>query len=132
MGSRFARHWACFLFILVSLGLFSAKAHAQLATAPSALGFGNVLVGKSQVQTVSITNTGTSSLSISKVGASGTGFAVSGPTSGFTLSPGQSARLDISFTPVAVGMESGTVSVSATAQTWRHYHRGIRFHDHDR
>ena len=124
-GFGVVRPWApLFFFLSAVFGLLPSLAHAQqIVAAPSALGFGNVLVGKSQMQTVSITNTGTSSLSVSNVGASGIGFAVSGPTSGFTLSPGQSARLDITFTPVAVGSESGSVSVSAAAQTSRHHHR---------
>ncbi len=123
-GSGFARHWAFFLFVSVALGLLPSKAHSQqIAAAPSALGFGNVLVGQSQTQAVSITNTGTSSLSISAVSVSGTGFAVSGLTCPFTLSPGQSARLNVAFTPPAVGSDIGSVSVSASAQTWRHHRR---------
>jgi hypothetical protein len=122
-GFGLVRPWAPLLLLSVVFGLLPSLAHSQqLAAAPSALGFGNVLVGKSQMQAVTITNTGTSSLSVFNVGASGTGFAVSGTTSGFTLSPGQSARLDITFTPVAVGIESGSVSVTAGAQTWRHHH----------
>lgn len=122
-GFGFVRPWAPLLFLSVVFGLLPSLAQSQqIVAAPSALGFGNVLVGKSQMQAVSITNTGTSTLTVSNVGASGTGFAV-GPTSGFTLSPGQSARLDITFSPVAVGTESGSVSVSAAGQTWRHHHR---------
>ena len=123
-GFGLVRPWAPLLILSVIFCLLPSLARAQqLATAPSALGFGNVLVGKTQTQTVSLTNTGTASLSISIVSASGNGFAVSGPTSGSTLSPGQSTRLDISFTPVAVGMENGSVSVTATTQTWRRHHR---------
>jgi hypothetical protein len=127
-GSGSARHWAFFLFVSVALSLLPSKAHSQqIAAAPSALGFGNVLVGQSQTQPVSITNTGTSSLSISTVSVSGTGFAVSGLTCPFTLSPGQSARLNVAFTPPAVGSDSGSVSVSASAQTWRHRRRRYAF-----
>ena len=119
-GSGFARRWAFFLFVSVVLGLLATKAHSQqIATAPSALGFGNVPVGQSQTQAVRITNTGSSSLSVSTISVSGTGFAVSGLTCPFTLSPGQSARLDVSFTPPAVGSDSGSVSVGASTQTWK-------------
>lgn len=119
-GSGFARHWASFLFVSVALGLLPIKAHAQqIAAAPSALGFGNVLVGQSQTQAVSITNTGTSSLSVSTVSVNGTGFAVSALTCPFTLSPGQSALLNVAFTPPAVGSDTGSVSVSTSTQTWK-------------
>lgn len=123
-GSRLARYWALFLFVSVSLGFLPPKAHSQqIAVAPTALGFGNVLLGSSQTQAVNITNTGNVSLSVSKVGVSGTGYAVNGLAYPFTLSPGQSARLNVTFTPPTVGSESGSVSVSASTQTWKHPRR---------
>jgi len=121
-GSGFAKHRALFLFVSVAVGLLPLKVHSQqIAAAPSALGFGSVLVGQSQTQTVSITNTGTSSLTVSTVSVSGTGFAVNGLTCPFTLSPGQSAGLNVVFTPPAVGSDSGSVSVSTSTQTWKRH-----------
>src|SRR4029077_1727874 len=100
------------------------QAHTQqIAASPTALGFGNVLLGRSLTQTVSITNTGSASLSVSKVSANGTGYAVSGLSCPFTLSPGQSAQLNVTFTPPAVGTDSGSVLVDASTQTWRHHRR---------
>jgi len=118
------RPWAPFLFVSVFLVLLPLQAHSQqVVAAPSALGFGNVLLGRSLTQTVSITNTGSASVSVSSVSASGTGYAVSGLTCPFTLSPGQSAQLNVTFTPPAVGTDNGSVQVNASTQTWRHHRR---------
>ena len=79
--------------------------------------------GRSLTQAVSITNTGSASVSVSNVSANGTGYAVSGLTCPFTLSPGQSANLNVTFTPPAVGTDSGSVQVDASTQTSRHHRR---------
>ena len=107
------RPWAPFLFVSAFLVLLPLQAHSQqIVAAPSALGFGNVLLGRSLTQAVSITNTGSASVSVSNVSANGTGYAVSGLTCPFTLSPGQSANLNVTFTPPAVGTDSGSVQVT--------------------
>ncbi len=51
----------------------------------------------------------------------GTGYAVSGLSYPYTLGPGQSTQLNITFTPPAVGTDSGSVLLSASAQTSRHH-----------
>lgn len=118
------RPWAPLLFVSFFLVLLPFQAHSQqIVAAPTALGFGNVPLGSSLTQSVSITNTGSASLSVSNVSANGTGYAVSGPASPFTLSPGQSALLKVTFTPPAVGADSGSVQVSASTQTWRRHRR---------
>ena len=118
------RPWAPFFFVSVFLILLPFQAHSQqIVAVPTALGFGNVLLGKSLSQPVSITNTGSASLSVSNVTANGTGYTVSGVTCPFTLSAGQSALLNVTFTPPAVGADSGSVQVTASTQSWRHHRR---------
>ena len=115
---------APFFFVSVFLVLLPLQAHSQqIVAAPSALGFGNVVLGRSLTQAVSITNTGSASLSVSNVSANGTGYTVSGLICPFTLSPGQSALLNVTFTPPAVGTDSGSVLVSASTQTWKRHRR---------
>ena len=118
------RPWAPFLFVSLLLILLPLHAHTQqIVAAPTALGFGNVLLGSSLTQAVSITNSGSANLSVSNVSASGTGYAVRGLACPFTLSPGQSARLNVTFTPPAVGIDSGSVQVNASTQTWKRRRR---------
>jgi uncharacterized protein YjdB len=57
-----------------------------------------------------LTNSGNSTISISNVIIAGPGFGANGVSSGTTLSPGQSASLNVTFVPAA----TGNVSVSVT------------------
>jgi len=112
-GSRFVRHRYLFLLV-VSLTLLVPYTQAQIAITPSSMAFGNVLVGNSQTQTVSISNVGSSSLSVSRISVSGTGYAVTGLALPYTLSPGQSVNVSMTFTPPATGVDNGTLSASAS------------------
>ncbi|MHB8754318.1 MAG: beta strand repeat-containing protein [Candidatus Acidiferrales bacterium] len=86
-----------------------------LTATPSNLGFGNVTVGASSSQTVTLKDTGSSTITISQVAASGPGFAVSGISLPLTLSGGQSTTFTTTFTSSAVGAASGNVTVTSTA-----------------
>jgi HYDIN/CFA65/VesB family protein len=65
---------------------------------------------------VALTNSGNSSVSISNTAISGPGFTASGAT-GSILNPGQSASLNVTFTPAATGTVSGNVAVTSNATT---------------
>jgi hypothetical protein len=123
-SSGSARYWAPLLFVSAFLGLLPSKAHSQQFTvAPSALGFGNVPLGSSQTQTLSITNTGSRSVTISRILVNGTGYSLRGLSCPCPLYPRQTAHLKITFTPHAVGIESGSVLVNASLQTSRRLYR---------
>jgi Abnormal spindle-like microcephaly-assoc'd, ASPM-SPD-2-Hydin/Cep192 domain 4 len=79
---------------------------------PSSLAFGNVQVGSSSTLTVALTNSGSSSLTISQDNVTGTGFSFSGLNLPLTLAGGQSLTFSVTFTPPAVGTDSGSVKVS--------------------
>jgi hypothetical protein len=114
-GFGLARYWALFLLLIIIIiaPALSIQAGAQqIAVAPSRLAFGNVIVGNGQTRVLHVTNKGTRRLVFSGVHVSGRGFAVSGLNSGVRLAPGQSARLHVTFTPSAVGADSGSVSIS--------------------
>ena len=86
----------------------------QLTTSPTSLSFGNVTVGSS-TQTVTLTNSGNSSVSISQVQVSGPGFSTSGLTPPMTLLGGQSTNFIVAFTPAGGGSVTGSVSVVSNA-----------------
>ena len=87
-----------------------------LSPSVSSLSFGNILVGKtSGSQTVSITNSGNSSVTISQFTVSGAAFTAGGLTVPTTLAAGQSASLTLSFSPSAAGTASGSVSLVSNA-----------------
>lgn len=124
-GSGFSRCWALSISFLVLLLLAPATYAQQISVAPSALGFGNVLVGSTRSQTVSITNAGSRELTLSRAGVNGTGFSISGLALPLSLSAGKSAVLTVIFSPPAVGSDSGSVWVSASSTSRRRYHRSI-------
>jgi len=122
-GSCFSRIWALGVFSLFFLEVSTPSTFAQIAVAPSALGFGNVSVGTSRTQTISITNAGSRTISVSRAGVSGTGFSIQGLTFPLSLASGQSAVLSVTFAPPAVGSDAGSVWVSSSITSRRRYRR---------
>src|SRR6267142_1858666 len=78
---------------------------------PAALNFGNVVVGKQSTQTVTISNTGTASLTIMQATVSNAQFTVTGMTLPMTMTSGQSANITVGVKPTAAGTLSGTLTV---------------------
>jgi len=86
-----------------------------LSASTSSLGFGNTLVGSSAAQTMTLTNSGTGSVTISQAAISGAGFSVSGFTGAVTLAAGQSLTLTVGFAPATAGSAAGSISVVSSA-----------------
>jgi hypothetical protein len=99
----------------VSLSGTGMAATALLTTNAPSLNFGNVAVGKSSALSVILTNAGNSNVTVSKVSVSNARYSVSGVSAGLILSPGQSATLDATFSPLASGSLPGTVTVTSNA-----------------
>jgi Abnormal spindle-like microcephaly-assoc'd, ASPM-SPD-2-Hydin len=93
----------------------AALAPGSLATSPTSLSFGSVLVGSSQQQSVSVTNTGGTSVTISQASASGTGFSMSSSGLPLTLAAGKSASLTVTFAPQSAGTASGSAIITSNA-----------------
>jgi hypothetical protein len=106
------------LLILFSSTFFVSQMDGQVAITPSSVAFGNVSVGNTQTKALSITNVGNSNVSVSKLTVSGTGYAGSALNLPYTLSPGQSMNVTVTFAPPATGTDAGSVAVSAYMQGW--------------
>ncbi len=76
---------------------------------------GNVNVGTTGSSNVTLTNNGNSSVTISSVTATGAGFNASGVSAGTTLTPGQTATLNVTFAPTTAGSVTGSVTVASNA-----------------
>ena len=87
---------------------------AALSASPAAVSFGNVPMGSTSNQSLTITNSGTSAVTISQASASGAGFAIGGITLPVNLNPGNSATFTASFAPSSTGNASGAASFSTT------------------
>jgi centrosomal CEP192-like protein/HYDIN/CFA65/VesB family protein/Ig-like domain-containing protein len=83
---------------------------------PTSLSFGSITTGTSSAtKSVTITNTGNSSVTISQITASGAGFLLAGGSTPVTLSPAQSLSLGVQFSPTVSGSVSGTISIVSNA-----------------
>jgi hypothetical protein len=100
----------------VSLSGTAIAATVLLTASTSSLSFGNVAVGSNSTKPVVLTNSGNSDVTISGVSISGAGYAAAGIQSGQILHSGQSATLNVTFTPSAISSSyPGSVSVASNA-----------------
>jgi Abnormal spindle-like microcephaly-assoc'd, ASPM-SPD-2-Hydin/Immunoglobulin domain/Immunoglobulin I-set domain len=81
-----------------------------LSASPATVSFGNVSEGSTSNQSLTITNSGTSSVTISQASASGAGFSIGGVALPVSLNPGTSATFTASFAPTSPGGVSGSAS----------------------
>jgi Abnormal spindle-like microcephaly-assoc'd, ASPM-SPD-2-Hydin len=96
------------------IGTGAAPATGQLVVAPSPLSFGNVTVGQSATELLSLTASG-GSVTINSVNSGNSQFALEGATFPITLNSGQSVSYDVAFAPQNVGLDSGSLSFSTNA-----------------
>src|SRR6184192_3093342 len=99
----------------IALSGTGAAVTSQLTATPTSLSFGSVNEGASSSLGVTLTNSGNSNVTISDVSTSGAGYSASGVSANATLTPGQTATLNVTFAPTAAGNVTGTVSVSSNA-----------------
>jgi len=88
---------------------------AQLTASPASLSFGSITTGANGTQNVTLANTGNSSVSVSQISISGTGFSVNGSAQPVTLAAGQSTSFSVTFAPTTTGNLSGSVTVTSNA-----------------
>src|SRR3989449_112990 len=87
-----------------------------LTASPTSLSFGNVTVGSNSApQTVTLTNSGNSSVSISQINVSGRGFSAGGLTAPLTLAAGQTASFSVVFASTTAGSAIGNISLVSNA-----------------
>jgi hypothetical protein len=101
----------------VSVGLngVGVSSAARLVASTTSLNFGNVIIGDSPSQQVTLKNTGNASANISNVSLSGSSYTLGGVTSNVRLAPDQSAILTVEFGPKTEGSLPGKVTISSNA-----------------
>jgi hypothetical protein len=90
-----------------STGILSASA--------TSISFGNVSVGNSKTQSVTLTNTGTATVNISQATLTGAGYTVIGGNPANSIAVGQSATVQIQLAPLSAGVDNGTFSIVSDA-----------------
>ena len=86
---------------------------------PTSASFGNVPVGSTNSQTFTVTNHGSTTVSVLSKSISGTGLSISGLASGLQIGSGQSSTFNVAFKPAQTGAITGsaTVDFSASGKT---------------
>jgi Abnormal spindle-like microcephaly-assoc'd, ASPM-SPD-2-Hydin/Domain of unknown function (DUF4402) len=91
--------------------------NAQLTPSATSLNFGNIAVGSTSTQSVTLTSSGTTAVTLNSASISGTGFTVSGATFPVTLSPKQTVTLAVKYAPTVAGSSAGTLNISSNASS---------------
>ena len=84
----------------------------QLTSNPSVVNFGSVQIGSSQTQSLTLTNVGSSRLTITQATPSLAVFTLSGLSYPVTLYTGQSVSCNVTFNPQSAVTSSGSVVIA--------------------
>jgi hypothetical protein len=101
----------------LTIALSGAGVQPGLSVSPASFSFGSVVDGQTKAQDFTITNTGTSTLTISQIGVSGAGYSVTGLTTPSSIAAGKSTTFSAQFAPAAAGSLTGIVSITSNASS---------------
>ena len=101
--------------LVISVSGTALAATALLSPSVSSLDFGSVLVGSAASLGVTLMNAGNANLTLSSVLAAGPGFNVTGAGANTVLTPGQTAALNVTFSPSAPGIAAGSIAIGSSA-----------------
>ena len=93
----------------------SAAASPKLVAAPGSLTFGTVGVASNSTRTVTLTNSGITVVSISRINVNGKGFSMSTVATPLKLAAGQSISLEPHFAPATAGAATGSIAITSNA-----------------
>lgn len=117
--TSFSVHFALLATITSCFNALPANARQvppQLTASPSGLRFGVVVVSQGESQEIVVTNTGSTSTTISSVSVDNSEFSASPGSLPITISAGQSFILPISFSPSTKGYTNGVMTISSNAE----------------
>jgi hypothetical protein len=98
-------------------GTGTTESTPTLSVNPGSLSFGNVTVGSSAIQSVTLASTGAAPVKVTAAAISGTGFTVSGASFPMTLSPKQALTLSVQFKPTTSGAATGKLTLSSDSSS---------------
>ncbi|MCL5022361.1 MAG: choice-of-anchor D domain-containing protein [Nitrospirae bacterium] len=96
-------------------GTGAAQSAPVLSVSPTTLSFGNQTVGTtSAAQTVTVSNTGNATLTVSGItNGNTTDFVLTAPATPFTVNAGASQTFTVAFKPATTGTKSATISIAS-------------------
>ena len=89
----------------------------QLTVSTSNLSFGSVTVNTATTQSLTLTSTGTSPVTVNSAAITGAGFTIVAQSFPITLNPTQSVTLQVQFQPTSTGTASGQITISSNSTT---------------
>ena len=107
-------------FIILAIAFVATPANAragrhQLTCSPTSLSFSSVAVGQTESLQVTLTNTGTSSVSVSGISWSSAEITLSPVSLPLVLAGGQSLGVTVIFTPTTTGRIEGNIVFTSNA-----------------
>ena len=85
--------------------------------APASINFGSVPLGTTASQSVTISNSGTSALTITKASATAAGITITGVTLPLVIQGGKQSTFNVIYSPKAAGALSGQVAITNSVST---------------
>src|SRR5208283_1199229 len=96
---------------VVSASKSQAVPQASFQISPATISFGKVPMGKPTSQSLSVSNTGNTTVNITQASFSNSQFSLSGMTMPMGLATGQGGSFSVSVNPTSAGALSGTLTV---------------------
>jgi Abnormal spindle-like microcephaly-assoc'd, ASPM-SPD-2-Hydin len=100
---------------LVALSGTGTAGNPQLTISAASLNFGSIAVNTATTQTLTLTSTGTTPLTVNSASITGAGFTIVGGGFPVTLNPTQTLTLQLQFKPTIAGALTGQISVSSNS-----------------
>jgi len=96
-------------------GSSSSTTIGTLAPNTTAVNFGTVPLGSKSLQTLTLTNSGVSAVTISQATVFGSAFRINGVMTQISLAPGKTQAMEVEFAPKTSGSSSGSLLVASDA-----------------
>jgi len=112
--SGFRRAFSASVILTIALVLPALAGAQQLTATPAALRFGKVITGQTRTLQVTLTNNGSSGITVKSV-QNAPQFTMSSPSLPVKLAAGMSTQIAITYTPTTLGQILATVTLTSTA-----------------
>ena len=101
--------------VLVALGATGTAANPQLTLSVGSLNFGSIAVNMPTTQSLTLTSTGTTAVTVNSAAITGAGFTIVGGGFPVTLNPTQTLTLQLQFDPTTAGALTGQITISSNS-----------------
>jgi len=101
--------------VTVPLSGSGEKAATGLTASPASIDFGIHAVKSSTSQSVTLTNNGNISISLSSISLPSSAFSLSGLSNGVSLAPAQQLQFQVWFRPAAAGSAAQTLTLNSSS-----------------